>query len=549
MARLPGDILRDIHLGLGALSPADKAEVAEVLVDDLSGMGRVNDTDLAHITPAEAMMLREAGGAGTFNPETGMLEYYTSGVGGPGSTGATGGPGAVGATGPGPGSGIGVSSGGPFGFTVGPTSPSSTSSASTIPSEFGWTPAEAQAMVSALTAESGEAGTSPAFHHADTSTESQIAFDNAQLAEEAEQADMNILVDKLLNPDALNINQQLIETNNQKKQQIQEQQFDVESLLKQRLERDLNPWTQQMRQQWESDLAQLQQPDAVINPQTLLSPQQRNIKDNPFLPNELKPKHRVLLTDTEGNAVETETGSPIDVPNLSIQKMIHDYVYNTAKKNPTMYGLEKYFQPLETMAEQVGFEGGSWLARNEKILQDNVLSETAQGFSNWLGNQLGDAGNFVESVVGDMPLMSFLSRSPLGVIKSFVADMMSKQTKAHQDATKMYLAAQSYAQRGLKIPEVSELAAHDFSMQPYLGEPTFTDQWKTVPTLEQVEGIREAETLERERKEREYQAFLEAEYLKEYRKYFEEVPDDYYGSLRDYETYNPIGIEQLLGNT
>ena len=76
MARLPGDILRDIHLGLGALSPADKAEVAEVLVDDLSGMGRVNDRDLAHITPAEAIMLRKAGGAGTINPETGMPVYF-----------------------------------------------------------------------------------------------------------------------------------------------------------------------------------------------------------------------------------------------------------------------------------------------------------------------------------------------------------------------------------------------------------------------------------------------------------------------------------------
>ena len=104
MARLPGDILRDIHLGLGALSPADKAEVAEVLVDDLSGMGRVNDRDLAHITPAEAIMLRKAGGAGTINPETGLPEYM-----GPG-------------TAPGVSPGVGTSSGGTgaSGFGFGP---------------------------------------------------------------------------------------------------------------------------------------------------------------------------------------------------------------------------------------------------------------------------------------------------------------------------------------------------------------------------------------------------------------------------------------------
>ena len=51
-----------------------------------------------------------------------------------------------------------------------------------------------------------------------------------------------------------------------------------------------------------------------------------------------------------------------------------------------------------------------------------------------------------------------------------------------------------------------------------------------------------------ERKELEYQELLDAEYLKEYQKYYETVPDDYL-DLRNQPTYNPIGIEQLLGNT
>ena len=104
MARLPGDLLRDIHLGLGALPPADKAEVAEVLMDDLAAMGRVNDRDLAHITPAEALMLKEAGGAGTLNPETGLNEYYVPGIGSPG----------LGAVGTGSGIGFAVTSGGGY---------------------------------------------------------------------------------------------------------------------------------------------------------------------------------------------------------------------------------------------------------------------------------------------------------------------------------------------------------------------------------------------------------------------------------------------------
>lgn len=42
----------------------------------LQSKGRYGDTLLAHITPREAQMLKDAGGAGTTNPDTGLLEFY-----------------------------------------------------------------------------------------------------------------------------------------------------------------------------------------------------------------------------------------------------------------------------------------------------------------------------------------------------------------------------------------------------------------------------------------------------------------------------------------
>lgn len=42
----------------------------------LEKKGRANDTILAHITQKEAELLKEMGGAGTVNPETGLLEFY-----------------------------------------------------------------------------------------------------------------------------------------------------------------------------------------------------------------------------------------------------------------------------------------------------------------------------------------------------------------------------------------------------------------------------------------------------------------------------------------
>jgi hypothetical protein len=51
---------------------SDLAAIAAML----SSKGRGNDTLLAHITPREADILKAAGGSGTINPDTGLLEFY-----------------------------------------------------------------------------------------------------------------------------------------------------------------------------------------------------------------------------------------------------------------------------------------------------------------------------------------------------------------------------------------------------------------------------------------------------------------------------------------
>lgn len=53
--------------GIAELKPIAKA---------IAGYGRNGDTMLAHITPAEARMLRRRGGSGTINPSTGLPEFF-----------------------------------------------------------------------------------------------------------------------------------------------------------------------------------------------------------------------------------------------------------------------------------------------------------------------------------------------------------------------------------------------------------------------------------------------------------------------------------------
>src|SRR5690349_20803515 len=61
----------------------------------LAAQGMHGDSILAHITPAEALLLKAQGGAGTRNPQTGLLQFYGSDVGGP-STRDVGGPANIG---------------------------------------------------------------------------------------------------------------------------------------------------------------------------------------------------------------------------------------------------------------------------------------------------------------------------------------------------------------------------------------------------------------------------------------------------------------------
>jgi hypothetical protein len=53
--------------GIAELTPVSKA---------IASYGRNGDTMLAHITPAEARMLRRKGGSGTINPKTGLPEFF-----------------------------------------------------------------------------------------------------------------------------------------------------------------------------------------------------------------------------------------------------------------------------------------------------------------------------------------------------------------------------------------------------------------------------------------------------------------------------------------
>jgi hypothetical protein len=62
---------------LARLLRADIQETSDLksIAAMLAGKGRGKDTILAHITPKEAEILKEAGGSGTTNPDTGLLEF------------------------------------------------------------------------------------------------------------------------------------------------------------------------------------------------------------------------------------------------------------------------------------------------------------------------------------------------------------------------------------------------------------------------------------------------------------------------------------------
>ena len=52
------------------------ANMLDFLLEELKSKGRYGDTELAHVNPAEKIILKLLGGAGTINPETGLKEYH-----------------------------------------------------------------------------------------------------------------------------------------------------------------------------------------------------------------------------------------------------------------------------------------------------------------------------------------------------------------------------------------------------------------------------------------------------------------------------------------
>jgi len=62
----------------------EKIDLFKSLYKEISGKGIEGDTELAHINPFEAKLLKLHGGAGTINEETGLSQYFGGGSGGGG---------------------------------------------------------------------------------------------------------------------------------------------------------------------------------------------------------------------------------------------------------------------------------------------------------------------------------------------------------------------------------------------------------------------------------------------------------------------------------
>jgi hypothetical protein len=61
--------------GLGGGMPSLPSQAAPAAAQALASQGQNGDNMVAHINPAEAMMLRAAGGSGTINPRTGLPQF------------------------------------------------------------------------------------------------------------------------------------------------------------------------------------------------------------------------------------------------------------------------------------------------------------------------------------------------------------------------------------------------------------------------------------------------------------------------------------------
>jgi len=64
------------------LSTTEKIELYNCLYTDLSGEGIGGDTELAHVNTEEMQVLRDMGGSGTINPNTGLIQFMGGSPGG-----------------------------------------------------------------------------------------------------------------------------------------------------------------------------------------------------------------------------------------------------------------------------------------------------------------------------------------------------------------------------------------------------------------------------------------------------------------------------------
>jgi hypothetical protein len=60
---------------IAELSVTEKICLYNALYEDLAGKGTEGDTELAHVNKAEMIVLRDMGGSGTVNPNTGLIQF------------------------------------------------------------------------------------------------------------------------------------------------------------------------------------------------------------------------------------------------------------------------------------------------------------------------------------------------------------------------------------------------------------------------------------------------------------------------------------------
>jgi hypothetical protein len=60
---------------IAELSVTEKICLYNALYEDLAGKGTEGDTELAHVNKAEMVVLRDMGGSGTVNPNTGLIQF------------------------------------------------------------------------------------------------------------------------------------------------------------------------------------------------------------------------------------------------------------------------------------------------------------------------------------------------------------------------------------------------------------------------------------------------------------------------------------------